>query len=55
LKKFFVLGLAFSLGDVTSEGIFAYFGQFYPAIGANLMSHFFGSTLFWKVDYHPRL
>jgi len=39
-KKFFVLGLGFSVGDVTMRACFCVFDQIYPAMGANPMSIF---------------
>ena len=43
LKKISVLGMRFSWGNVTSRGVFRFYGQFYPALGANPISQFFGS------------
>jgi len=34
-------------------GRFCHFGEFYPALGANPISQFFGSKLFWNLGYHP--
>jgi len=39
---FFVLGLGFCVGDVTSGSALRFFEQLHPALGANPMSQFFG-------------
>jgi len=44
-KNFFVLCLRFSVGDVTSGGVLAFFGHLHPALGANLMNHFLAKFL----------
>jgi len=41
-KNFFVLGLVFFGGNVTSGRVLRFFGQHYPALGANPTSHIFG-------------
>jgi len=54
LKKiFFILCLGFSVGDVTSGCVFAFFGPLFPTLDANPISEMFGLSLFWKLDYHP--
>jgi len=43
------------VGDVTSGGVFAFFYQLYLALAANQICQYFGSSLFWKLGYHPKL
>jgi len=45
-KNFSVWGLEFSGGDVTSGAADAFFGQLYPALGANATSNVLAQVLF---------
>jgi len=54
-KTFFAFGLAFSGENVTSGGVFAFFGHIYVALDPNPLRHYFGSSCFWKLGPNPRL
>ena len=54
-KKFSVLGLGFSWRDVISRGIFVFLWPILPGPGRQSNEPFFGSSFFWKLDYHPSL
>ena len=54
-KTLFDLGVRFSLGDVTKKACFWIFDPLQLSLGANPISHFYGSKFFWKLDDHPRL
>jgi len=45
-KKFFVLGVGFSLGDIIVGACFHPCGRVYLALGANATDYFFGSIFF---------
>jgi len=46
IKKFFDLGLGFSVGDITMRACFCLFGQLYLTLGANPTSHFWVKFVF---------
>ena len=52
IKYFFDLGLVFSWRDLTKWGCFLIFNHLWLALGANAISNFFGSKLFWKLSDH---
>jgi len=56
IENFFsVLGLGFSMGDVTSGGVFAFFWLMLPGPGRQPNEPFFWLKVFWNLGYHPSL
>ena len=54
-KKFFVLGLSFSGGNVTSRGVFAFFWPHLPGPRCCTNGTFFDLKFSWKLGQNPRL
>jgi len=54
LKKNYVLGLGFLVGDITTGACFRLFSQVCLALNANPTNHFW-LKFFWNLGYRPSL